>query len=114
MSTSITATTSPASAAATLGQRLKQTRLNRNLTQDELAAKAGLSRQAVVNAEAGKAQLQNFVALLCALQLAEQLNNFLPEPPLSPIQLARLQGRQRKHATGKTGSRPSPQKDLGW
>ncbi|WP_258807359.1 helix-turn-helix transcriptional regulator [Pseudidiomarina sp. CB1] len=94
---------SAAALSAELGQRLKQARLNANITQAELAKRAGVSRTIVMNAEKGQAQLENFVALLLALDCAEQLNHFLPKPQLSPLQLRKLQGKQRERATGSRG-----------
>ena len=94
---------SPAALAEELGQRLKQARLNANITQAELAQRAGVSRKIVLSAEKGHVQLENFAALLLALDLAEQLNNFLPQPQLSPLQLRKLQGKKRERATGSRG-----------
>ncbi|WP_226666796.1 helix-turn-helix domain-containing protein [Microbulbifer aggregans] len=94
---------SPASIAETLGQRLKQARLNLDLTQLEVAERAGVSRKAVLNAEKGQAQLEALVAILQALDLTTQLDNFLPPQPPSPIQLAKLQGKQRQRASGQRG-----------
>lgn len=94
---------SSAAIAETLGRRLKQARLNRDLTQLEVAERAGLSRKAVLNAEKGKAQLEVLVAILQALDLTAQLDNFLPPQPPSPIQLAKLQGKQRQRASGQRG-----------
>ena len=94
---------SPAAIAEALGQRLKQARLNRDLTQIEVAERAGVSRKAVLNAEKGKAQLEVLVAILQALDLTTQLDSFLPPQPPSPIQLAKLQGKQRQRASGQRG-----------
>jgi putative transcriptional regulator len=87
--------------AAELGERLKQARLNTDMTQAEVAEQAGVSRKAVLNAEKGKAQLETLVAIMMALQLTEQLDNFLPIQEVSPIQLAKLQGRKRQRASGQ-------------
>ncbi|NJM32011.1 MAG: helix-turn-helix transcriptional regulator [Limnobacter sp.] len=87
--------------AEELGERLKQARLNADYTQAEVAKLAGISRKAVLNAEKGKAQLEVFVAILEALRLTEQLDLFLPKPGISPIQLARLQGKKRQRASGR-------------
>ncbi|MFC3393760.1 helix-turn-helix transcriptional regulator [Brenneria rubrifaciens] len=95
------ASQSPAAIAEALGERLKQARLNSNLTQTEVAALAGLSRKAVLNAEKGKVQLDALVAIMEVLNLTEQLDNFLPPQAISPIQLARLQGKQRQRASGQ-------------
>lgn len=87
--------------AEELGERLKQARLNQNLTQAEVAESVGVSRRQVMNAEKGKAQLEVFVAILAALNLTSHLELFLPKQQISPLQLARLQGRQRQRASGQ-------------
>ncbi|MCA0894594.1 helix-turn-helix transcriptional regulator [Microbulbifer agarilyticus] len=92
---------SPAAVAELLGQRLKQARLNLDLTQLEVAERAGVGRKAVMNAEKGKVQLEALVAILQALDLTTQLDNFLPPQPPSPVQLAKLQGKQRQRASGQ-------------
>ncbi|ODN65633.1 MULTISPECIES: helix-turn-helix transcriptional regulator [Methylophaga] len=84
-----------------LGERLKQARLNANLTQLALAEQAGVSRKVVLNAEKGKVQLHALVAMMQVLGLTQQLDNFLPKQALSPIQLAKLQGKQRQRASGQ-------------
>ncbi len=87
--------------AQTLGERLKQARLNSNYTQLEVANLAGLTRKAVLNAEKGQAQLSVFIAILVALDLTQQLNLFLAQPEISPILLAKLQGKTRQRASSK-------------
>ncbi|EMH4147625.1 helix-turn-helix transcriptional regulator [Providencia stuartii] len=87
--------------AEQLGERLKQARLNQNLTQSEVAEFAGVARKTVINAEKGKAQLEIFIAIIQALNLTEQLDLFLPVQPISPIQLAKLQGKKRQRASGQ-------------
>lgn len=87
--------------AEVLGERLKQARLNLNLTQSEVADKAGVARKTVMNAEKGKAQLEIFVAIMMAMDLAEQLDLFLPKPDISPLQLIKLQGKKRQRASGQ-------------
>lgn len=95
---------SVAAIAEELGERLKQARLNQNMTQAEVAEVVGISRRQVMNAEKGKAQLEVFVAILVALNLTSHLEIFLPKQQISPIQLARLQGRQRQRASGQKKS----------
>ena len=92
---------SASSIAEELGERLKQARLNQNLTQAEVAESVGVSRRQVLNAEKGKAQLEVFVAILLALNLTGHLELFLPKQQISPLQLAQLQGRQRQRASGQ-------------
>tara|TARA_R110002049_G_scaffold21045_27_gene77463 strand:+ start:9252 stop:9581 length:330 start_codon:yes stop_codon:yes gene_type:complete len=95
---------SPSAIAEELGARLKQARLNADITQVDVAELAGVSRKAVINAEKGRASLEVFVAIMGALELTSQLDNFLPVQEISPIQLARLQGRRRQRASGQNAS----------
>jgi putative transcriptional regulator len=83
-----------------LGQRLKQARLNADMTQVEVAERAGVSRKAVINAEKGKVPLETFITILSTLDLDHHLNSFLPPQKISPLQLAKLQGKQRQRASG--------------
>ena len=96
---------SPAAISEELGGRLKQARLNGDLTQAKVAELAGVTRKAVLNAEKGKVQLEVFVAIMQALNLAGQLNAFLPKQDISPIQLSKLQGKKRQRASGQRKSR---------
>lgn len=87
--------------AKMIGERLKQARLNLDQTQSDVAERAGLARKTVLNAEKGKVQLENLMAIMIALDLTEQLDLFLPPPEISPLQLAKLQGKQRQRASGQ-------------
>lgn len=89
----------PVVIAEELGNRLKQARLNADLTQAEVASRAGLSRRTVLNAEKGKVQLENLVAILVSMDMVNQLNVFLPVQGISPIQLAKLKGQERQRAS---------------
>lgn len=84
-----------------IGERLKQARLNRDLTQSEVAVLAGVTRKTVLNAEKGKVQLEVLIAIMMALKLTNQLDLFLPKQEISPLQLAKLQGKKRQRASRK-------------
>lgn len=103
----------PRAISENIGARLRQARLNANLTQDALAKATGLSRSAVIGAEAGRTTLETFVNILIALNLTDQINNLLPEQQVSPIQLAKLQGKKRQRASSgpknKTAKRGDPE-----
>ena len=87
---------------AELGTRLQRERLNQNITQAVLAEQAGISRRTLVAAEKGKGTtLETLIRLLRGLGKLGQLDQFLPEPPISPIQLAKLKGKVRQKASGK-------------
>ena len=102
---------------STLGDRLKQARLNANLTQLEVAQLIGKSRTAVEGAEKGKCTLDTFVNILVALRLDDQLALFLPDTPPSPVQLAKAIGKKRKRASSvkrKPATIINSTDDLGW
>lgn len=82
-----------------IGRRLQCHRLNLNLSQSEVATKAGVSRRALQKLEGGQScTLATLVRLLRSLGRLDALDTLLPEPGLSPIQLAKLKGRERKRA----------------
>jgi len=83
-----------------LGARLKQARLNRNVTQAALAKLTGLSRKKVMQAEAGQADLETIAKMLQAMGMADKLESFIPIVPISPIQLSKLAGKKRQRASG--------------
>lgn len=84
-----------------LGRRVQIHRLNMNLTQAAVAEKAGVSRRALQKLESGEScTLLVLIRILRALGKLDALDAFLPEPGLSPLQLAKLKGRERKRASG--------------
>jgi putative transcriptional regulator len=87
---------------ADLGRRVQAYRLNANLAQAEVALKAGVSRRALQNLESGQGcTLPLLVRVLRAVGAIGQLEALLPAPGPSPIQLAKLQGRERQRASGR-------------
>ena len=86
-----------------LGERLAQFRLNQNITQAELAERAGVSKRTVERIEAGAStQLANLVRLLRALGLLENFKLLAPEPTPSPMEQLKLQSKARVRASSKT------------
>lgn len=93
-----------------LGQRLARYRLDRNLTQAELAREAGVSRRTVERIEAGEsAQLASLIRVLRALELIDNFDALVPKPLASPIEQLKLRGKERRRASSKT--RPSGSAD---
>jgi len=86
-----------------LGDYLRQIRLRQNLTQEQLAAKAGLSRSAISEMENGKTatSLLTIVQVLRALEQFHLLDNWKVAGQVSPLQLAKLAGKERRRASGK-------------
>ena len=90
--------------AVELGERLKQARLNQNITQSQLAEQVGITRKAVLNAEKGQVSLEVFVAIMAGLNLTAELDLFLPVQLVSPLQLAKLQGKRHEPCVSHSGS----------
>jgi transcriptional regulator with XRE-family HTH domain len=85
-----------------MGERLARTRLERNLTQANLAQTAGISKRTLERLESGAAstQLTTFIRVCRALGLLQRFDTFLPKPLASPVEQVKLQGRKRKRASG--------------
>lgn len=84
-----------------LTRRVRQRRLNLNLTQEQVANQSGLHKQTIKNFESGKnASLLTFIQILRVFGDLESLNQFLPDPGISPIQLLKLKGKERERASG--------------
>ena len=84
-----------------LGSRIKARRLEQNRTQEELAKATTHSLNVIKSLESGKGKLSTIIAVLRELKALDQLNNFIPEVRISPLQLARMQGKKRQRASGK-------------
>lgn len=86
-----------------IGERLAGLRLERNLTQSELAKQAGLGLRTVQRLESGEAatQLSGFVRVCRVLGLMERFEVLVPEPVASPMARLKLQGRKRRRASGR-------------
>lgn len=82
-----------------LGTRLRELRLERNLSQQRLAEEAGVGRVTVQRIEEGKsASLTSFVRILRALGALEDLDRLLPVASPSPIDELERRGRRRRRA----------------
>ena len=85
-----------------IGKRLKSKRLRKNLSQQELGERAGLSRNTISDMEGGgSTTLHNFIRILRVLDSLDELEHLLPEPGISPVQMLRMKGKTRKRASGK-------------
>lgn len=97
---------------AELGERVRAARLERNLSQQQLADEAGIGRMTVQRLEeGGSASLRSLIRILRALDELDGLRRLLPPPGPSPLEEARRQGRrrQRARAAGKpASSKPQP------
>lgn len=91
---------SDAAIAAELGSRIKALRLRRNTTQQTLADSTMLSLNTIKSLEAGKGKISTLIAVLRELGALDAMDNLIPEITISPVQLAKRQGRKRIRASG--------------
>ena len=87
-----------------LGTRIKALRLRRNRTQQQLATATAVSLNVIKALEAGRGKLTSLIAVLRELESLDSLEQFIPEPEVSPLQLAKRQGKKRQRASGSRGA----------
>jgi transcriptional regulator with XRE-family HTH domain len=76
----------------TLCQSIKQMRLNKNLSQEDLSARSGISRITISRMETGQAiNMLTFIQVLRALESLELLNHLNIEPEISPMMVMEAQ-----------------------
>lgn len=98
-----------------VGRRLARTRLERNLSQEQLAIEAGVSKATIERLEAGEpAKSTSLIRVLRPLGRLEALDRLLPEPLPSPIERLRLQGRQRQRAASPRRDRAEEAEPWRW
>lgn len=89
-----------------LTDRLISARLNEDMTQAQLAERAGVSRGTVVALEKGESiSMANLIKILHELKLLEAVVSTIPDLKKNPIY--RVKGRHlRKRASGNLGKSP--------
>lgn len=84
-----------------IGLRISRYRLNKNMTQKQLAQKSGVSLPTIQRAEKGTSvQMLNLVCILRALHLINNIDSLIPGMAASPIQKSLMKGKDRKRASG--------------
>ncbi|MDR2462361.1 MAG: helix-turn-helix domain-containing protein [Verrucomicrobiales bacterium] len=94
-----------------LGGRFTRVRLERNLTQAQLAEQAGVAKRTVERLENGEVgvRLWGFLRICRALGLVERLDALLPEMAMpGPIEQFKFRHKMRKRATGSRGQHKAP------
>ncbi|OQX73582.1 MAG: hypothetical protein B6D64_13720 [Bacteroidetes bacterium 4484_276] len=83
-----------------IGQRIKERRIKKNMTQLELAKKTGLSRVSISKIESGNGVgFSSLIEILRMLDLLQNLEQLFPPPELSPLEILKIQGKKRKRAS---------------
>ena len=98
-----------------IGGRISRWRLERNISQAELADQAGISRRTVQRLEDGEpVQTPSFTRVLRALGFVESLDSLVPEPMASPVDRLKREGRGRKRARGPVAASPQDPEPWVW
>ncbi len=88
-----------------VGRFVKQKRIELNKTQDVLAHAAGISRSTLGLLEKGEpVTLATLLQVLRVLDQLHILDVFTVQPIFSPIQLAKIEQKKRKRASGSQSS----------
>jgi len=92
-----------------IGRRIAFLRRSSRIKQEELAEKAGISRYALSRLEngAGGIRLESFLSVLRSLNVLNRLSVVLPEPTLTPIQLAELEKKSEEELPKRIRTRRS-------
>lgn len=89
----------------TIGNYLKQQRLNQNKTQAQIAEHAGVNRWTISQIENGEAiSLTSLIQILRALDVLNILDIFKIETQISPLELAKLEKQKRQRARNKNSN----------
>ena len=111
----ITSRMSEGQVLSEIGARLARLRLDRDLTQSDLAQQAGVGLRTVQRLESGEVatQLSGFLRICRVLGLTDRLEALLPEPTASPMALLQQRGKIRQRASG-TGLVEEPSTPWKW
>ena len=95
-----------------IGEYIKHHRLNKNMSQDDVANAAGISRSTLSLLErGGSANLATLLQVLRVLDLLHIMDAFQVKEEISPLAYAKLKKKQKKRASGTT---QKDEEDLGW
>lgn len=99
-----------------LSRRLENIRLHRNITQQQLAQEAGVSRSTITRlAQENKGiSLDSFIRIFKALQLTDNLESLLPAEPVSPLEALDAPPALQQQRTQRKRARPKPTPDDMW
>jgi transcriptional regulator with XRE-family HTH domain len=85
-----------------IGAFVRHYRLEKNRTQDVLAHDAGISRSTLSLLERGEpVTLATLIQVLRVLDQLQVMESFVVQKTISPLELARLEQKRRKGASGK-------------
>lgn len=83
----IEAQTSPKAIITELGARIAHRRIDRGMSQAEMAKQAGVGKRTIERIEAGEdTQLTTLIRLLRLLELTDRLDLLIPEAKITPME----------------------------
>jgi len=87
---------------AEFGSRLAALRLRENISQKDLAVRAGISLGALIHLEKGQgATIRTLIRVLKALDRLDIIDFIAPEPSIDPLELSKL-GKTRERASKRS------------
>jgi transcriptional regulator with XRE-family HTH domain len=99
---------------ASIGEFIKQKRLQDNKTQLQLAKDSGLNRSTIVQIENGESiTLASLIQVLRALNLLYLLDIFTIESKISPMEYVKMKEKKRLRAR-KKDTKSDVNNDIGW
>jgi transcriptional regulator with XRE-family HTH domain len=98
-----------------LGNLLKRIRLQKNMSQQDLANKSGLYRSTISEIEHGRpASLLSFIQLLRGLEKLDLFGPLAEDQGVSPLLLAKEAGLLRKRASTVKNDEKQDPEDVAW
>ena len=92
--------------ALQLGDQLRMLRVRLRLTQDELAASAGLTRKAIVRLENGNgATVRSLLAVVRAIGRIDWIRSLAPAVSISPMELLRSRKPPARRVRARKGEK---------
>ena len=74
-----------------IGKKIKEVRLEQNITQQQLSELSGVSKRSIGNIENGlNHSVMAMIAILRALSILDYLDRFFEEKKISPLEFAKL------------------------
>jgi transcriptional regulator with XRE-family HTH domain len=96
----------------TIGDFVRHQRLQQNITQKDLAEKAGINRTTLSDLELGRrCQLVTLIQVLRILNQLHVFESFEVKQQISPIKLAEMEMKKRQKASGSKGETNTKKSD---
>lgn len=102
--------------AREIGQRIEQIRLEKNISQKDIAENIGITIKTYRNLIDGGGKFETMLGVLRALGHLELVDAFIPEATFSPLELVKMRGKKRLRASGgrKISEGAKENEELDW